>query len=155
MKIKKRNGKVVEFDKSKISNAVIKAFTEVTGGYEPITVNYLTEQVLKKLPKRDITVEGVQDKVVRTLHEAGYHEVGTAYTIYRFQRDLVRKSNTTDESILSLIRGENKELAEENSNKSTTIASTQRDYMAGEVSRDITRRILLPERITKIGRAHV
>ena len=110
MKIKKRNGKVVEFDKSKISNAVIKAFTEVTGGYDPITVNYLTEQVLKKMPKRNITVEGVQDKVVRTLHEAGYHEVGTAYTIYRFQRDLVRKSNTTDESILSLIRGENKEI---------------------------------------------
>ena len=149
MKIKKRNGKVMEFDKTKIANAITKAFTEVTGGYDPVTVNYLTEQVLKKLPKRDVTVEGVQDKVVRTLHEAGYHEVGTAYTIYRFQRDLVRKSNTTDESILSLIRGENKELAEENSNKSTTIASTQRDYMAGEVSRDITRRILLPERITR------
>ena len=149
MKIKKRNGKVVEFDKRKITNAITKAFTEVTGGYDPITVSYLTEQVLKKLPKRDILVEGVQDKVVRTLHEAGYHDVGTAYTIYRFQRDLIRKSNTTDESILTLIRGENKELAEENSNKSTTIASTQRDYIAGEVSRDLTRRVILPERITK------
>ena len=86
---------------------------------------------------------------MRTLHETGYHDVGTAYTIYRYNRELKRKANTTDESILSLLRNENKDLAEENSNKSTTIASTQRDYMAGEVSRDLTRRILLPEHITR------
>lgn len=68
--------------------------------------------------------------------------------IYRYQRSLLRKSNTTDESILKLIRNENKELAEENSNKNTVHASTQRDYIAGEVSRDLTRRMLLPEHIT-------
>ena len=68
--------------------------------------------------------------------------------IYRYQRALLRKSNTTDESILKLIRNENKELAEENSNKNTTLASTQRDYIAGEVSRDVTKRLLLPEKIT-------
>jgi len=149
MKIKKRNGKVVEFQSEKIAAALRKAFTAVDGGYDPITINYLTKKVVEKLPKRDLTVEGVQDKVVRTLHESGYHEVGTAYTIYRYQRELKRKANTTDESILALLRNENKDLAEENSNKSTTIASTQRDYMAGEVSRDLTRRILLPEHITR------
>lgn len=149
MKIKKRNGSIVEFNKDKIASAIAKAFNAETGAADPITVNYLAEQVVKKVPARGATVEGVQDLVVRTIQEAGYYDVATAYTVYRYKRELARKSNTTDESILSLLRNENKELAEENSNKSTRIASTQRDYIAGEVSRDLTRRILLPEKISK------
>lgn len=149
MKIKKRNGSIVEFNKDKIASAIAKAFNAETGAADPITVNYLAEQVVKKVPARGATVEGVQDLVVRIIQEAGYYDVATAYTVYRYKRELARKSNTTDESILSLLRNENKELAEENSNKSTRIASTQRDYIAGEVSRDLTRRILLPEKISK------
>lgn len=149
MKIKKRNGSIVEFNKDKIASAIAKAFNAETGAADPITVNYLAEQVVKKVPARGATVEGVQDLVVRTIQEAGYYDVATAYTVYRYKRELARKSNTTDESILSLLRNENKELAEENSNKSTRIASTQRDYIAGEVSRDLTRRIMLPEKISK------
>ena len=149
MKIKKRSGKVVEFDRVHIEHAIEKAFTAVRGGFDPITISYLTNQVLKKLPKRDISVEGVQNVVVQVLHESGYNDVGTAYTIYRYQRELIRKANTTDDSILSLVRNENKEMAEENSNKSTVLASTQRDYIAGIVSRDLTRRLMLPEKITK------
>ena len=149
MKIKKRSGKVVEFDRVHIEHAIEKAFTAVRGGFDPITISYLTNQVLKKLPKRDISVEGVQNVVVQVLHESGYNDVGTAYTIYRYQRELIRKANTTDDSILSLVRNENKEMAEENANKSTVLASTQRDYIAGIVSRDLTRRLMLPEKITK------
>lgn len=149
MNIKKRNGSVVPFNKDKIATAISKAFTAVTGVADPITVNYLTEQVVKKVPARGATVESVQDLVVLTIQEAGYYEVATAYTVYRYKRELARKANTTDETILSLLRNENKELAEENSNKSTRIASTQRDYIAGVVSRDLTERILLPEKIAK------
>ena len=149
MKIKKRDGSIVPFDKSKIAAAIAAAFTAETGAADPITINYLTEQVVKKVPTRNATVEGVQDLVVLAIQEAGYYNVATAYTVYRYKRELARKANTTDASILSLLRNENKELAEENSNKSTRIASTQRDYIAGEVSRDLTRRILLPEKISK------
>ena len=81
--------------------------------------------------------------------EIGKYKLAKEYIVYRYNRALVRKSNTTDESILGLIRNENKELAEENSNKNTMLASTQRDFIAGEVSRDLTKRFLLPEKISK------
>lgn len=149
MKIKKRDGSIVAFNKEKIAAAITKAFEAQTGAADPVTVNYLTEQVVKKVPARGATVEGVQDLVVRAIQEAGYYDVATAYTVYRYKRELARKANTTDGTILSLLRNENKELAEENSNKSTRIASTQRDYIAGVVSRDLTDRILLPEKISK------
>lgn len=149
MNIKKRDGSVVAFDKGKIAAAITKAFEAVEGKADPVTVSYLTEQVVRKVPTRGATVEGVQDQVVLAIQEAGYFKVATAYTEYRYKRALARRANTTDASILSLLRNENKELAEENSNKSTRIASTQRDYIAGEVSRDLTRRILLPEKISK------
>lgn len=151
MKIKKRDGSVVAFDEDKIASAITKAFKAQTGTADPVVINYLTQQVVKKVPSRGATVEGVQDLVVRAIQEAGYYDVATAYTVYRYKRELARKANSTDETILSLLRNENKELAEENSNKSTRIASTQRDYIAGVVSRDLTERILLPE---KIARAH-
>lgn len=81
--------------------------------------------------------------------EVQKYELAKKYIVYRYTRALVRKQNTTDESILGLIRNENKELAEENSNKNTMLASTQRDYIAGEVSRDLTKRMLLPEKFLK------
>ena len=94
-------------------------------------------------------VEDIQDLVEQGLVAKNKFHLAKTYIIYRYNRALVRKANTTDESILALLRNENKELAEENSNKNTMIASTQRDYIAGEVSRDLTRRILLPEKISK------
>ena len=102
---------------------------------------------LKNRPR--LLVEDIQDMVEHQLMELDKYTLAKAYIIYRYTRALVRKQNTTDESILSLLRNTNKELAEENSNKNTVIASTQRDYIAGEVSRDLTRRILLPEKISK------
>ena len=94
-------------------------------------------------------VEDIQDVIEKKLMELGRYELSKKYIVYRYTRALVRKSNTTDESILGLIRNDNKELREENSNKNTVLASTQRDYIAGEVSRDLTRRLLLPEKISK------
>ena len=94
-------------------------------------------------------VEDIQDIIEEQLMEMGKYELSKKYIVYRYTRALVRKQNTTDESILGLIRNENKELAEENSNKNTLLASTQRDYIAGEVSRDLTKRLLLPEKIVK------
>ena len=94
-------------------------------------------------------VEDIQDTIEQKLMEMDKYELAKAYIVYRYTRALVRKSNTTDESILGLIRNQNQELSEENSNKNTMLASTQRDYIAGEVSRDLTKRLLLPEKISK------
>ena len=107
-------------------------------------INYIEE-----LGKKRILVEDIQDIIEEKLMEVQKYELAKKYIVYRYTRALVRKQNTTDESILGLIRNENKELAEENSNKNTMLASTQRDYIAGEVSRDLTKRMLLPEKISK------
>ena len=104
MKIKKRDGSIAAFSKEKIAAAITKAFEAQTGAADPVTVNYLTEQVVKKVPARGATVEGVQDLVVRAIQEAGYYDVATAYTVYRYKRELARKANTTDGTILSLLR---------------------------------------------------
>ena len=104
-------------------------------------------EAVKNEHKELQTVEHVQDVIEQCLMEKNKYVLAKKYIVYRYQRSLLRKSNTTDESILKLIRNENKELAEENSNKNTRLASTQRDYIAGEVSRDVTRRMLLPEHI--------
>lgn len=149
MRIKKRDGKVVEFQEAKIANAIKKAFVAVRGSVSEVTLAYLVEQAMAEVPKRGSTVEGVQDIVVETLQRSGYYDVATGYTTYRYERALKRKENTTDQSILALLRNENQEMAEENSNKNTMIAATQRDYLAGITSRDMTRRLLLPEHISK------
>jgi ribonucleoside-triphosphate reductase len=99
--------------------------------------------------KSTLHVEEIQDIVIHKIMEYGYYELANKYITYRYKRELVRKSNSTDESILSLIRNENKEVEEENSNKNPKLASTQRDYIAGEVSKDISKRILLPPHIVK------
>ncbi len=96
-----------------------------------------------------MTVEEIQDYVIREIMKAGYFDVANAYIKYRYNRDLARKKDSTDDEILTLIDGFNKEMAEENSNKDTTLASTQRDYIAGIVSRSLTQRVLLPEAIAK------
>ncbi len=150
MKIIKRDGRAVDYNREKICTAIKKANKEVRpkerAKKEEIKeiTNYIEE-----LGKKRMLVEDIQDIIEEKLMSIHKYELAKKYIVYRYTRALVRKQNTTDESILGLIRNENKELAEENSNKNTMLASTQRDYIAGEVSRDLTRRILLPEKITK------
>ena len=156
MKIIKRDGRVVDYDRQKIAVAIEKANGEVRGrekaSKEDIKeiINYIED-----LDKKRMLVEDIQDIIEEQLMEKGKYELAKKYIVYRYNRALVRKANTTDESILGLIRNENKELAEENSNKNTLLASTQRDYIAGEVSRDLTRRLLLPEKIVKADKEGV
>ncbi len=150
MKVIKRDGSTVDFDRSKIVRAVQKANIAVDEDerMDQDQIESIADQVSDQHRKR-LLVEDIQDMVEKALMEAGKYELAKAYIIYRYTRALVRKQNTTDESILSLLLNENEELAAENSNKNTMIAATQRDYIAGEVSRDLTRRILLPEHISK------
>ena len=149
MKVIKRDGSTVDFDRSKIVVAIQKANLAVEEPYrmDDASIEAIADSVASKDRKR-LLVEDIQDMVEKRLMEAEKYELAKAYIIYRYTRALVRKANTTDESILALIRNDNKDLAEENSNKNTAIASTQRDYIAGEVSRDLTRRLLLPEKIS-------
>lgn len=148
MKIQKRDGRVVPYEADKITAAIRRANNEVEekerAGEELIgeILEYVQDQNMDKL-----SVEKIQDMIEARLVGHNKYTLAKKYILYRYQRSLLRKSNTTDESILKLIRNENKELAEENSNKNTRLASTQRDYIAGEVSRDVTRRLLLPEHI--------
>ena len=149
MKIQKRDGRVVFYEEDKIVEAIRKANNEVEekDRAEEALITKILEAV-KEEDKDLQTVEHVQDVIEQHLVERNKYALAKKYIVYRYQRSLLRKSNTTDESILKLIRNENKELAEENSNKNTRLASTQRDYIAGEVSRDVTRRMLLPDHIS-------
>ena len=150
MKVVKRDGSVVDYDRSKIITAIQKANAEVSEE-EQLSLDRIEAIVsrIEDLGRDKLPVEEIQDLVEQGLVNENKFYLAKTYIIYRYTRALVRKQNTTDESILSLLRNENKELAEENSNKNTMIAATQRDYIAGEVSRDLTRRILLPEYISK------
>ncbi len=150
MKVIKRDGRAVDYDRAKIETAIEKANNEVRGR-EKASKADIKEMIayIESLDKKRILVEDIQDIIEEKLMEIGKFELAKKYIVYRYTRALVRKANTTDESILGLIRNENKELAEENSNKNTMLASTQRDYIAGEVSRDLTNRLLLPEKIVK------
>ncbi len=150
MKVIKRNGQVVDFDREKIKIAIEKANKEVRPK-ERATKEEIKEIInyIEEMGKKRILVEDIQDIIEQKLMEIQKYELAKKYIVYRYTRALVRKQNTTDESILGLLRNENKELAEENSNKNTMLASTQRDYIAGEVSRDLTKRMLLPEKISK------
>lgn len=150
MKVIKRDGKSVDYDREKVRIAIGKANICVPEN-DRITDRQIENIVkyIEGLNKRRMVVEDIQDIIEEKLMSLNKFALAKEYITYRYTRALVRKANTTDESILSLIKNANKELAEENSNKSTTLASTQRDYIAGEVSRDLTRRILLPEKISK------
>ena len=150
MKVVKRDGHIVDFDRSKIVTAIRKANAEVDPE-EKISdekIETIVHGIETKKRKR-ILVEDIQDIIEQDLMEDGKYVLAKTYIIYRYTRELVRKANTTDDSILSLIKNRNKDVMEENSNKNATVASTQRDLIAGEVSKDLTRRVLLPEKISK------
>lgn len=150
MKVVKRDGRAVDFDRSKIVIAIKKANEEVQENERATDAQI--ESILTYIEgknRKRMLVEDIQDIIEEKLMDFDLFVLAKTYIIYRYQRALVRKANTTDDSILSLIRNENKELAEENSNKNTVLASTQRDYIAGEVSRDLTNRMLLPEKLSK------
>ena len=150
MKVIKRDGTSVDYDRSKIVTALEKANAEVPEEerLDRAEIDAIIEGIEAQKRQR-MLVEDIQDMVEQGLVARNKFHLAKTYIIYRYNRALVRKANTTDESILALLRNENKELAEENSNKNTMIAATQRDYIAGEVSRDLTRRILLPEHISR------
>ena len=153
MKVIKRNGTEVDFDRNKIVAAIGKANAEESPLHQ--LSDYQIEAIAIKIEKEASTithavnVENIQDMVEKGIMEMRGYEVAQKYVRYRYKRELARKSNTTDESILSLLELSNEEVKQENSNKNPVINSTQRDYMAGEVSKDLTKRILLPPDIVK------
>ena len=148
MRIIKRNKAEVEFDQSKITAAVTKAndAAKESERMTPTQIERISDSVTKQCEKigRALSVEEIQDLVEKQIMAHGAYEVAKLYITYRYTRSLIRKSNTTDDSILTLIECNNEELKQENSNKNPTVNSVQRDYMAGEVSKDLTNRILLP-----------
>ena len=150
MKVIKRDGRVVEYDRNKILTAIRKANAEVDR-YEKLTDEKIERIVvsIENLHRDTMHVENIQDMIEQKIMAEGKYVLAKTYIIYRYTRELVRKANTTDESIMSLIQNSNKDVMEENSNKNAYIASTQRDLIAGEVSKDLTKRILLPEHIVE------
>ena len=150
MKVIKRDGHTVTYDRSKIITAIKKANAEGEPG-EKVTDEKIEEivQGIESKNRPRMLVEDIQDIIEQKLMADGKFVLAKTYIIYRYTRELVRKANTTDDSILSLIKNRNKDVMEENSNKNATVASTQRDLIAGEVSKDLTRRVLLPEKISK------
>lgn len=150
MKVIKRDGSTADFDSGKIIVAIQKAnqVVEPEDRIEQERIEAIARYVESKNRMR-LLVEDIQDLVEHQLMDEGKFNLAKAYIIYRYTRALVRKANTTDESILSLIRNSNKDVMEENSNKNAVMASTQRDLIAGEVSKDLTRRLILPEKISK------
>lgn len=152
MKVIKRNGSEVEFDISKIHNAIQKANESMENpSLTDDQINDISEYVEYKCDKmkHTPTVEDIQDIVEKQLMAKGAFELAKRYVVYRYKHELIRKSNTTDDKILSLIELNNEEVKQENSNKNPTVNSVQRDYMAGEISRDLTRRILLSDDIVQ------
>ncbi len=150
MKVIKRDNSVCDFDRKKIAIAISKA-NQAVDVEERITDKQI-ESIVDDIASRHrlrVLVEDIQDMVEEKLMEMQKYQLMKAYMIYRYERALIRKANTTDESILSLIKNSNKDVMEENSNKNARTASTQRDLIAGEVSKDLTRRLLLPKHISK------
>ena len=149
----KRDGREVEFDKAKIIKAISCANQEIMKSKQigPRKINQLANIVEEKCSeyKRAIKVEDINDLIEDELIYRNYNHLVRAFIQYRYNKELIRKSNTTDESILSLINLSNEELKQENANKNPVVNSTQRDYMAGEVSKDLTRRVLLPKDVVK------
>ena len=152
MKVIKRNGTEVEFDGHKIAIAIGKANKAVaTPELDDSRIQQITDTITKRCleGRRASSVEEIQDMVETELMRAGAYEVARAYIRYRYNRTLARHANTTDARILSLLECQNEEVKQENSNKNPVVNSVQRDYMAGEVSKDITSRLLLPQEIVK------
>ena len=149
----KRNGREVRFDEQKIINAIMAANKEVEGIHQlnHAQVQAVADGISKQVAQSPhaVNVEDIQDLVEKGIMEMRCYEVAQKYVRYRYKRELSRKSNTTDNGILALIDQVNEEVKQENSNKNPVINSTQRDYMAGEVSKDLTNRVLLPEEIVR------
>lgn len=161
MKISKRDGRVVDFDHEKIKNAVKKASASVLIEHQihEDVIESIVENVVNKCMEHTsiISVEEVQDLVEREIMASDHYEVAKSYITYRYTHNLIRQKNTTDDKILSIVDLVSQEAKEENSNKNPVINSTQRDYMAGEVSRDLTERVLLPKDVVdahKLGVIH-
>ena len=156
MKIIKRSGEEREFDVTKIENAIRKANNAVDykDAMSEGRIKLIAEEVAGVCAARDraMTVEEVQDVVENKIMEMGSHEIAKRYIVYRYRRELARKANTTDGAILSLIECNNEDVKQENSNKNPTINSVQRDYMAGEVSKDVSARLLLPPDVVQAHR---
>ena len=150
MKIVKRDGHIVDYDPAKIRVAIAKANEEVRGR-EKATKEQVEEIIkyIEELNKKRILVEDIQDIIEERLMEFDKYQLAKKYITYRYTRELIRKANTTDQSIKELIEGESEYWNNENSNKNATVVTTQRDYLAGITSTDITRRFLLPEEIVK------
>ena len=153
MKIIKRSGEEKEFDIVKIENAIRKASQAVDykNALSEGRIKLIAEEVAGVCAARDraMTVEEIQDVVENKIMEMGSHEIAKKYIVYRYKRQLARQANTTDEQILSLIECNNEDVKQENSNKNPTINSVQRDYMAGEVSKDVAARLLLPQDVVQ------
>ena len=153
MKIIKRSGEEKEFDIVKIENAIRKASQAVDykNALSEGRIKLIAEEVAGVCAARDraMTVEEIQDVVENKIMEMGSDEIAKKYIVYRYKRQLARKANTTDEQILSLIECNNEDVKQENSNKNPTINSVQRDYMAGEVSKDVAARLLLPQDVVQ------
>ena len=149
----KRNGEEVSFDINKIITAVNAANEEVDPIYQlnEYQIAAVAHKILDQVKNftHATNVEDIQNMVEKGIMEMRGYEVAQKYVRYRYKRELTRKSNTTDDGILALIEHMNEEVNQENSNKNPVINSTQRDYMAGEVSKDLSKRILLPEEIVK------
>ena len=150
MKVIKRDGKIVEYDREKIRIAIGKANNEVSKKYRA-TEEEIKDiiEYIEELKKSRILVEDIQDIIEQKLMEMGKYELAKEYITYRYTRALVRKANTTDQSIKELIEGESEYWNNENSNKNAKVVTTQRDYLAGITSTDITRRFLLPDDVVK------
>ncbi len=159
MKIIKRNGAEAQFDAHKIEIAITKANETVEDSVKltPLQIKRITEHVQISCEEmgRSPSVEEIQDLVERSIMAHGAYEVAKSYITYRYTRSLLRQSNTTDDRILTLIESNNEEVKQENANKNPTINAVQRDYMAGEVSKDITNRILLPKEIVDAHNAGI
>ena len=153
LRVIKRNGEEVSFNMHKIVNAISKANQEVDPIYQlnEFQIVAIAEKIVQQISQfnRAASVEDIQNMVETGIMEMRGYEVAQKYVRYRYKRELTRKSNTTDDGILALIEHMNEEVNQENSNKNPVINSTQRDYMAGEVSKDLSKRILLPEEIVK------
>ena len=152
-KVIKRNGEEVNFDLTKIENAINKANAEVDNIYKmnEYQIRAIADDIAQQVGemRHAVHVEDIQDMVETSIMGMRGYEVAQKYVRYRYKRELARKSNTTDNGILALIEHVNEEVNQENSNKNPVINSTQRDYMAGEVSKDLTKRVLLPEDIVQ------
>ena len=158
MKVIKRDGREVDFDRNKIISAIGKANSESHANHEKTLsddeIKNIATRIYDKLrrSKRIYSVEDIQDLIEEYIDKYGCFSLAKRYTLYRYKQSLIRKKNTTDDAILSLIDLSNENIKQENSNKNPTIIPTQRDYMAGEVSKDLTDRVLLPQDIVEADR---